>query len=133
MAYLGRVLVVDDDHDIVEGICIRLHAAGYEVMVIYDGQQCVANAIRYQPDAILLDMRMPNMDGISVLAQLKQLSDTQAIPVVMLSASLVNRQAALRAGASFFIVKPYERLDLLAALKSVIQEKAKAPESAATG
>lgn len=121
MATLGRVLVVDDDREIVESICIRLRTAGYEVVLTYDGQQCVAEAIRHRPDAILLDIRMPKMDGMTVLSELKKLEATQGIPVIMLSASLVNRQAALRAGANFFIAKPFDRVNLLAALSSVIR------------
>jgi DNA-binding response OmpR family regulator len=124
MATLGRVLVVDDDRDIVESIRIRLQVAGYEVVATYDGQQGVAEAIRCQPDAILLDLRMPKLDGMETLAQLKQRSDTQRIPIIMVSASIVNRQAALRAGASFFIVKPFDRVNLLAALNSVIRDGA---------
>lgn len=115
MSTLGRILVVDDDRDIVESVCIRLRTAGYEVVFTYDGQQCVAEAIRHQPDAILLDVRMPKMDGMAVLAQLKQNRQTQSIPVIMLSASMDNQYAALRAGASFFVVKPYEPVNLLAA------------------
>lgn len=120
MATLGRVLVVDDDRDIVESVSIRLRAVGYEVLVAFDGQQGVAMATSCQPDAIVLDVRMPKMDGMTALAKLKQHRATQDIPVVMLSASMCDEQAALLAGASFFVLKPYLPNYLLAALDSAI-------------
>jgi CheY-like chemotaxis protein len=123
MARLSQVLVVDDDRDIVESVSIRLRAAGYEIRVAFDGQQGVAMATSCEPDAILLDLRMPKMDGMAALAKLKQHRATRDIPVVMLSASMRDEQAALFAGASFFVLKPYLPSYLLAALDSAIHNK----------
>lgn len=120
MTTIGRVLVVDDDRDIVESVSIRLHAAGYEIVTAFDGQQGVTIATTDAPDAIVLDVRMPKMDGMTALAQIKQHRDTQCIPVVMLSASMYDQEAALRAGASFFVLKPYVPNYLLAAVDSAI-------------
>ena len=120
MATLGRVLVVDDDRDIVESVSIRLIDAGYEILVAFDGQQGVAMAASCKPDAIVLDVRMPKMDGMTALAKLKQHPATQDIPVVVLSASMCDQQAALLAGASFFVLKPYVPNVLLAALDSAL-------------
>jgi two-component system response regulator FitH len=120
MATSGRVLVVDDDRDIVESVSIRLTGAGYEILVAFDGQQGVAMATSCKPDAIVLDVRMPKMDGMTALAKLKQHPATQDIPVVVLSASMCDQQAALLAGASFFVLKPYVPNDLLAALDSAL-------------
>jgi CheY-like chemotaxis protein len=114
------VLVVDDDHDIVSGVGIRLRAAGYKTLAAYDGQQGVAAAIRYAPDVILLDVRMPTMDGLAALGKLKETPSTRDIPVVMLSASLMDQQKALDAGALFFIQKPYSPENLLAVLDTAI-------------
>jgi len=121
MTTLGLVLVVDDDRDIVESVSIRLRAAGYETVAAYDGQQGVRIATTEAPDAIVLDVRMPKMDGMAALAQIKQHRDTECIPVVMLSASMYDQEAALRAGASFFVLKPYVPNYLLAAVDSAIQ------------
>jgi len=126
-----RVLIVDDDHDIVAGVGIRLRAAGYTTLVAYDGEQGVAAAIRYEPDVILLDVRMPTMDGIVALGKLKEHPRTRDIPVVILSASVTDHQTALDAGALFFIQKPYSPGNLLDVLKSAIdgeQRGAKSPE-----
>ena len=121
MTTLGRVLVVDDDRDIVESVRIRLSAAGYEILVAFDGPQGVAMAISCEPDAIVLDVRLPKMDGMTALAKLKRHRITQNTPIVMLSASMFDQQAALLAGASFFVLKPYLPKFLLAALEAAIQ------------
>jgi CheY-like chemotaxis protein len=115
-----QVLVVDDDRDIVAGVGIRLRAAGYKTFAAYDGQQGIAAAIRDEPDMILLDVRMPTMDGIAALRKLKEHPKTRDIPVVMLSASLVDHQAALDAGALYFVQKPYSPENLLAVLAAAI-------------
>jgi CheY-like chemotaxis protein len=123
MPTLGQVLVVDDDRDIVESLSIRLNAAGYEVRIAFDGQQGVAMATSREPDAIVLDVRMPKMDGMTALTKLKRHRATQDIPVIMLSASMCDQQAALLGGASFFVLKPYVPNYLLAALDSAIHNR----------
>ena len=122
MSQPSQVLLVDDDRDILEGVRLRLHAAGYETMTACDGQQAIDSAIDQKPDAIVLDVRMPRMDGMTVLARLKEHQSTRHIPIVMLSASLVDQQAALEAGATFFVIKPYAAENLLAALDSALHD-----------
>jgi CheY-like chemotaxis protein len=114
------VLIVDDDHDIVRGAVLRLHAAGYETRTAYDGQQALQLAEDEHPDGIVLDVRMPRVDGLKVLAQLHQQDCTRDIPVVMLSASLSDRQRALDAGARFFLQKPYTGATLVEALDAAL-------------
>jgi DNA-binding response OmpR family regulator len=98
---------VDDDCEIVTAATLRLQAAGYRTRTAYDGESGVALAAECRPDAILLDVRMPRKDGLIALRELKQRDDTKDIPVVMLSASIVDQHAALDAGARFFLKKPY--------------------------
>ena len=119
-----RVLVIDDDRDVVESVCIRLGAAGYQTLFAFDGREGVDSAIENNPDAIVLDVRMPELDGMGALAELKQHPVTREIPVVMLSASLVDQHAALRVGASYFVIKPYSPTNLIAALESAIRQSA---------
>lgn len=115
-----RVLVVDDDAEIRCGAKVRLQAAGYEVIAACDGAQALTVASQYHPDAILLDVRMPCMDGLTVLCRLRARPETADIPVVMLSASIVDEQAALDAGARFFMKKPYQASGLLTAVSTAI-------------
>jgi two-component system KDP operon response regulator KdpE len=118
----ARILVVDDDREIVFGTRLRLHAAGYETLVARDGYEAVASARTDRPAAILLDVRMPRLDGLAALGELKRGAETNAIPVVMVSASMRDQQAALESGARFFLSKPYEYDNLLAALETVLRE-----------
>jgi CheY-like chemotaxis protein len=103
----ATVLMVDDDEEIVCGACMRLRAAGYRTLTAGDGEAAVAAAVANHPDAILLDVRLPRRNGLSVLSELRRRPETTRIPVVMLSASVVDQQAALDAGARFFVRKPY--------------------------
>jgi len=103
----ATVLIVDDDDEISSAAGLRLRAAGYHTLTAGDGEAGVAAAVANQPDVILLDVRLPRRDGLSILCELKRRSETKHIPVVMLSASVVDQQAALDAGARFFLRKPY--------------------------
>jgi DNA-binding response OmpR family regulator len=106
------VLVVDDDCEIVTAATLRLRAAGYRTRSAFDGESGLALTVECHPDIILLDVRMPRKDGLTALRELKNRSDTKDIPIVMLSASIIDQQAALDAGARFFLKKPY-RGDIL--------------------
>jgi CheY-like chemotaxis protein len=117
-----RILIIDDDNDVVLGVSLRLRAAGYETLAACDGEQGIAAAIDHHPDAIVLDVRMPRLDGLAALDRLRHTEATKAIPVVMVSASLVDKRAALDSGARFFLSKPYQPKSLLAALASAIGE-----------
>ena len=116
----GKILIVDDDRDISFGTGVRLRASGYETVTAGDGEAGVAAAERERPDAILLDVRMPKMDGLEALARLKGMPDTKDIPVVMLSASLRDQQAALDTGAKYFLPKPFRGDELLVALEAAL-------------
>lgn len=122
-----QVLVVDDDKELVRGISLWLSAAGFGISTAQDADEAIAAARNGQPDAVVLDVRMPGRDGLSALRVLRNLPDTMHIPVVMLSASLVDQQRALDAGARYFLSKPYEGRDLVAAVTAAI-DKPDAPE-----
>jgi DNA-binding response OmpR family regulator len=115
------VLMIDDNHEIGKAAVLRLRAAGYRTLLACDGESGVALAVEGHPDVILLDVRMPRKDGLTALGELKNRTDTSHIPVVMLSASLVDRQAALDAGARYFLSKPYSGNTLVHAVNSVLE------------
>lgn len=116
------VLVVDDECQIAQVACLRLERAGYRTIAASDGEQAVAAAVQEQPQAIVLDVRMPKMDGLAALGQLRTKSDTSHIPVIMLSASLIDKPAALDAGARFFLSKPYDAEMLICAVHTAVAE-----------
>ena len=121
----NSVLVVDDDRDVVLGASLRLRAAGYRTDTAQNGREGLMKAINTRPGAIVLDVQMPVMDGLETLDQLQLDQRTRNIPIVMLSASLLDRQRALDAGARFFVEKPYDAPQLLKAVEVAIEEKSR--------
>ena len=115
-----QVLVVDDDYDIARVTDLRLRAAGISTLRAHSGSEGLQLATREHPDAIVLDVRMPDMDGLQVLSRLREREDTRRIPVVMLSASLRDLHKGLDAGASVFLTKPYRGQTLIDAVQKVI-------------
>lgn len=115
------VLMIDDDREIALGAMLRLQFAGYRALAAYDGESGVALAVEDHPDVILLDVRMPRKDSLTVLRELKQRSDTKDIPVVMVSASILDERAALDVGARFFLTKPYCGSTLLQAVTASLE------------
>lgn len=118
-----RILLVDDDQDLIRGACLRLQAAGYEAIEAHNGRDGLAAALEQPPDAILLDVQMPEMDGIEALAELQAQESTKNIPVVMLSASISEQQKALDAGARIFVKKPYQGNSLVEVVRSALNER----------
>lgn len=111
-----NILIVDDDRQISEGAAVRLRAAGYDTLIAHNGKEGISKARCRRPDAILLDIRMPEMDGLAALNTLKNLPETHHIPVVIVSASVVDEEAALDGGARYFIRKPFSGRSLVDAI-----------------
>ena len=118
-----KILIVEDERDIVKALTIRLQANGYEVVTAFDGAQGAFMAHKEQPDLIILDIRMPAGDGFSVAEKLKQSGPTKDIPVIFLTGSPErNSEArAMELGARFYIKKPYDPEELLDAMKRALQ------------
>lgn len=117
------VLVVDDEQEIRDSVSRWLSFSGFRVVHANDGIEGIAAAIEHSPDAIILDMLMPRMDGLTALSELVKDDRTQSIPVVMLSASLREEQRTLDAGATFFVHKPYEGKHLVRVVHAAIETK----------
>jgi two-component system response regulator MprA len=108
----GQLLVVDDEHEITDLLDDHLRACGYAVEVAHDGLQALQVAAARRPDAVLLDITMPGLDGEEVLARLRALDPT--VVVVMLTGNDDEALARrlLRAGAFDYVPKPF-RLEML--------------------
>ena len=87
MGQKKKILIVDDERDIVKALMIRLQGAGYEVVTAFDGAQGIFVAHKEKPDLILLDIRMPAGNGFSVAEKLKHSVNTLSIPVIFLTGS----------------------------------------------
>jgi DNA-binding response OmpR family regulator len=118
-----RVLIVDDEGGIALALAVRLEAAGYDARWALDGASGLAAALDWRPDVIVLDIRMPGMDGFELKRRLGTQRDLCWAPVIFLSANVQEsaRQAAMAAGAHAFLTKPYEAKDVLAAVRSALE------------
>jgi type IV pilus assembly protein PilB len=121
----GKVLCVDDDADIREWIEAMLAAEGYQVLTAAGGEAAVAAAVEHQPDLILLDVTMPDLNGYEVCARLQSRPDTSFIPVIFVTArgDLGDKLRALRAGAADYLVKPIVDRELLTKVKAHLETK----------
>jgi len=123
MAQKKKILIVDDERDIVKALTIRLQRAGYEVVTAFDGAQGIFMAHKEKPDLIILDIRMPAGNGFNVAEKLKQSVDTPAIPVIFLTGSPEkdSEKKAMALGARFYIKKPYDPEELLDAIERAVE------------
>ena len=126
MSKRQRLLIIDDDRKITQALSVRIGAVGYDVQVVHDGEAGLEAIDRQIPDAIVLDLRMPKLDGFGVLAALRRQERTRHIPVIVLSASAVDEGKSLNAGAFCFLSKPYDPQTLLASIKSALERNAPA-------
>jgi putative two-component system response regulator len=121
-----RILVVDDEpvnRELLEDMLVPL---GYQVFQASDGETALKMVPETSPDVILLDIMMPNMDGFEVARRLRESGETQAIPIVMVTAlqAVEDRIKALQAGANDFLSKPVDRIELQATVAAQVQVKA---------
>jgi two-component system KDP operon response regulator KdpE len=123
---VSTVLVVDDDPALVRALTINLRARGYEVHAAATGAGALQLAAAHPPQAVVLDLGLPDMDGGEVIAGLRGWTD---IPILVLSAREQSREkvAALDAGADDYVVKPFGMDELLARLRAAIRRGAAEP------
>jgi two-component system, OmpR family, response regulator MprA len=116
-----RILVVDDDTAVRDSLARTLRFEGYEVDTAGDGQQALDAVRAAEPDAVVLDVSMPGMDGLQACRQMR--ADGVLVPVLMLTArdSVGDRVAGLDAGADDYLVKPFALQELLARLRALLR------------
>jgi two-component system KDP operon response regulator KdpE len=123
---VSAVLVVDDDPALVRALTINLKARGYEVHAAVTGSAALRLAAAHPPDAVVLDLGLPDLDGSEVIAGLRGWTD---VPILVLSAREQSREkvAALDAGADDYVVKPFGMDELLARLRAAIRRGSATP------
>lgn len=116
----SRVLIVDDDKNIVELISLYLEKEGYDTKKVYSGTEAVRAFFSYEPHLILLDIMLPEMDGYDVCKEIRKTSD---VPVIMLTAKgeTFDKVLGLELGADDYIVKPFDTKELTARVKAVLR------------
>jgi len=115
-----KILIVDDEMDLVETVRFPLEMEGYHVLVSYNGEDALNQARKENPDLILLDLMLPKLDGYKVCRLLKFDDRYKHIPILMLTAKTQERDRALgmETGANEYITKPFEMEDLLKKVKA---------------
>jgi DNA-binding response OmpR family regulator len=115
-----RILVCDDDREIVEAIEIYLLQEGYEVEKAYDGEDAIRKLKEFDIDLLIIDVMMPKLDGVRATLQIRKDS---SIPIIMLSAKTedADKILGLNVGADDYMTKPFNPLELVARVKSRIR------------
>jgi len=118
----NKILVVDDDAELVELVSFNLKQAGFSVTAASNGVDAIKKARSSAPDLIVLDIMMPELDGFAVCEILRRDSSTASIPIMMLTAlsSELGRMAGLGSGASDFITKPFSPRLLIARVQELL-------------
>ena len=117
-----RVLVVEDDVDIAGVLRRSLDKEGYEVRIAADGEAALDEAGLFEPDAVVLDLGLPKLDGVEVCRRLRQDGD---VPILILTArdAVDARVEGLDSGADDYLVKPFERDELLARMRALLRRR----------
>jgi DNA-binding response OmpR family regulator len=121
-----KILIVEDDPDVRQGMHVRLRANHYDTFFAADALSSVVEARKYEPDLIILDLGLPGGDGFIVIERLKMIPSLAVIPIIVVSArtGLANRDRADKAGVKAFLEKPVDNAELLAVIRRALGEPA---------
>lgn len=121
---MPRILVVEDEGELLEFLKMRLEANGYEVIGASDGKEGFEKAIKEKPDLILLDLMLPKIDGYWVCSLLKNDKRHESIPIIILTAKsrAEHSKFARECGADAYMTKPFEVEELLSRIESLIKK-----------
>jgi len=129
-----KILVVDDDAELVELVSFNLKQAGYSIGTASNGVEAIKKTHSLEPDLIVLDVMMPELDGFAVCEILRRDTATATVPIMMLTAlsSELGRVAGLGSGASDFVTKPFSPRLLVQRIAELLQKSSNLPQSAAS-
>jgi len=129
---MKKVLIVDDDADIIELEKLYFEKEGYEVVSCMQGDKAIATFSVTKPDIIILDLMLPGMDGNDICREIRKISD---VPIIMLTArtDTLDKVVGLELGADDYVPKPFEPKELLARVKAVLRRYEKGASSDSDG
>jgi two-component system phosphate regulon response regulator PhoB len=124
---MERVLIVDDDPDIVRLVSYNLSHAGFEVQTAATGRLALELVQKHPPDLIVLDLMLPDVDGMEVCRSLRQQASSRRIPIVMLTArgEEIDRVVGFELGADDYVAKPFSPRELVLRVKSILRRVGK--------
>lgn len=116
-----KILVCDDERHIVRLIQVNLERHGYQVVTAYDGKEGLEKVKSEKPDMVVLDVMMPYMDGFEVLKNIRRDPDTEALPVIMLTAKAQDKDVfeGYHYGADMYLTKPFNPMELISFVKRI--------------
>jgi len=119
-----KILIAEDERDLLEMVRFRLEAYGFQVASAYDGEEAIEAVHASKPDLIILDLMLPKKDGYEVCSTLKQDERYQDIPIIIFSAKSQQRDKdlAMQLGASAYVTKPFEPQKLLAQINELLED-----------
>lgn len=125
-----KILIVDDEKDILKILSHNLSKEGYRIFEANDGEEALDMAVREMPDLVILDLMLPKIDGLEVCRELKSKDKTKNIPIIMLTAKSqeVDKVLGLELGADDYITKPFSPRELLARVKAVLRRTKDKPQ-----
>ena len=127
-----KILVVDDEPDALDLIQYNLKAAGYDVVTADDGEEALKKARTTQPALVILDVMLPEVDGLEVCKALRREPATATVPIIMLTAKAaeIDRVLGLELGADDYVTKPFSPRELVLRVKSLLRRRTPAePET----
>ena len=121
----AKILVVEDEPDAIELIEFNLKGAGFEVRTASDGAKALKSAAQFRPDLILLDVMLPEVDGLEVCKIIRRLPDLAHVPIIMLTARAaeIDRVLGLELGADDYLTKPYSPRELLLRINKLLRPR----------
>ncbi len=124
-----KILVVDDEPDAVELVSFNLKAAGFDVVTAADGAEALKRAKEYQPDLLVLDVMLPEVDGLEVCKIIRRDPSVAHIPIIMLTAKAaeIDRVLGLELGADDYVTKPFSPRELVLRIRKIL-DRGKVPE-----
>ena len=125
----ARVLVVDDEPDILSILVYQLSREGFRVSTAVNGQSAITTAVEECPDIVILDLMLPGIDGYEVLARLRQNERTASIPVILLTARREEEERirGFEIGADDYVTKPFIPRELILRVKALLRRSAAEP------
>lgn len=121
---MKTIIVVDDNRDTTEIIKTTLEAKGYSVICTHSGAELFSQLEKVKPDIIILDIMMPQMDGLEVLSQLKGAPETASMPVILLTAKVQYEDVlgGYKLGADYYITKPFTSTQLINGINLLLEQ-----------
>lgn len=123
VSFLKKILIVDDEADVVEVIEMLLKSESYDVLKAYNGKEALGILEEEIPDLVILDIMMPELDGVEVCRRMRKMDKMKEIPIIMFSAKLSaqDKKNSFDAGADGFITKPFNARGFISGIKTYLE------------